>query len=380
MPRNATENAAGFRVYMWPGGDTPLHHEYKATEPANLLSVTSIKSLAGEHYRLVNWKIANVVNLAMGVRKKTVIGPRGGISEKYVPDGEAPGEFVRRMLEVTTQKERDETRRWLRQTADEPRDIAAVRGSVVHKMIEMNLPMRVIDRDVIEQRMAAQWVAEKRKDKLAFTDDDHNFVYNGMANYWDMRGTVPFVIISQEPQVFNLRLGYGGSADCFIWFLGYWGRNEDGEVTFTKLPGADEMLPEMQRLADKGLITAEKIIEVGGQVAVGDWKTSKGVYTGHVIQVTAYLMGEFVGYDGNIDARLSDILAIADLGAVFHIRPDGWAYDLFELREDAMRGFAGSVAYARFLAFYEEPEALFIYSLRGRAPGTEGSDYADDSE
>lgn len=387
MPKNASINAGGFRIYHWDGGDTDLHRHYDATEPTDLLSVTSIRTLAGEPYALVRWKVSNVVNLAMGVRKAVRIGPRGGVKEVYVPDGEFPGEFVKRMLEVDGQKDIDETRKWLNQTADEPRDIAAVRGSVVHKMIEMNLPMKVIDREVIERRMAAQWAEESRKVKMAFTDDDFNFVYHGMGNYWDMRGHIPFVILAQEPQVFNLKAGYGGSADALIWFLGYWGRNEDGEVTFTPLPGYEpgtvegqRALAALQKLAVAGKVTAEMIEKIGGQVAVGDWKTSKGVYTNHVIQTTAYMAGEFIAEDGQIDKRLSDILDLAMLGMVIHIRPDKWAVDLFEFRQDVLRAFLGSVAFARFLALHQQPHDLFVYTLEGKAEGVEESDYADDSE
>jgi hypothetical protein len=271
VPKNATINGDGFRIYRWDGGDTDLHRQYNATEPSDLLSVTSIRTLAGEPFALVSWKISNVVNLAMGVRKQVRIGPRGGVKEVYVQDGDPPGEFVSRMLEVSGQKDLDELRSWLRTTADEPRDIAAVRGSVVHKMIEMNLPMKVIDRDVIERRMAAQWAEEKRKVPMAFTDDDHNFVHNGMANYWDMRKHIPFVILAQEPQVYNLSAGYGGSADVILWFLGEWVTGEDGETTFVPMEQATPaFVTKMQKEADAGRITAEVIMKTGGQVAVGD--------------------------------------------------------------------------------------------------------------
>ena len=381
MPRNATVNGDGFRIYQWPGGDTPLNREFNAVEAQDLLSVTSIRTLAGEPYQLVNWKIANVVNLATGTRKITVIGPRGGVSEKYVPDGPHPGEFVARMLETRgQQKALDALRRWLRETADEPRDVAAVRGTVVHKLIEDRLPLSVVDRDVIEKRMTTQWTKEKkRKQPPNFLDDDYNFVWNCLVNYWDMRAKVPFVVISQEPQVYNLTAGYGGSADVLLWFLGHWSRSEDGDVSFVPL----EVLPDvesLQKRADRGTLTADEIVAVGGQVAVGDWKTSKGVYTGHVTQTTAYMAAEFVAYDGIIDRRLTAILALARLGMVIHIRPDHWSVDLFEMRKDVLRAFFGSVAFARFLAFFKRPEPLFVYSLSGHAEGIEGSDYADDSE
>lgn len=388
MPKNATINGDGFRMYAWQGGDTEVNRAYNAVEPSDLLSVTSIRTLAGTPFQLVAWQIANVVNLAMGVRKQTVIGPRGGVREKYVPDGVFPGEFVARMLETRGQQTAlDDLRRWLRESADEPRDIAAVRGSVVHKMIEMNLPLTVIDRDVIIQRMIVQWADEKkRKQPADITDDDVNFVFNALRNYWDMRTHVPFVIIAQEPQVYNLSAGYGGSADVLLWFLGNWGRNEDGEVVFTKLrPHVEGKTPRTdveywQKKANAGEVTAATIEEVGGQVAVGDWKTSKGVYTNHVVQTTAYMAGEFIAEDGIIDERLSDILAMAMLGMVIHIRPDSWAVDLFEFRQDVVRAFLGSVAFARFLAQHKTPNDLFIYALSGKAEGVEESEIVDGAE
>jgi len=375
LPRNATVNGDGFRIYPWPGGDTELNLRYGAVEQQDLLSVTSIRSLAGQPFQLVNWQISNVVNLAMGTRKSTVIGPRGGVSEKNVPDGEPPGEFVQRMLAVTSQKEREELRRWLRTTADSPRDIAAVRGSVVHKLIEDRLPTNIIDQAVIYNRMAKQWAEEKRKAPIAISEQDYNFVYNALIQFEDFRQNVPFVIVAQEPQVYNLTAGYGGSADVLMWFLGEW-RRVGEDVEFFPIPDIDHVA--LQRRADQGRITIDDIDAIGGQLAVGDWKTSKTVYTEHVVQTTAYMSAEFVAEDGIIDERLTAILDKAHLGMVIQIRPDHWEVDLFELRQDVMRAFFGSVAFARFLAFHKTPDTLISYRTEGAAPGTEGSSYTDD--
>jgi hypothetical protein len=246
-------------------------------------------------------------------------------------------------------------------------------------MIEMNLPMSVIDRDLIETRMEAQWKREQRKHKIAFTDDDEHFVYNAMANYWDMRLHVPFVILAQEPQVYNLRAGYGGSTDVILWFLGDWKRGPDGLV-FEPLPDAEKLAVTWQKRANAGRVTVDDINEVGGQLAVGDWKTSASVYTEHVIQTLAYMGADFIALDGIIDERLTDILLAAELGMVIHIRPDGWAVDLFEFREDIAKAFLGSVAYARFLALHPTPANLFLYSVAGRADDTEKSEVIDDED
>src|SRR5512135_1563865 len=66
-------NGEQFRFYRYDAGD--------GSEPVDLLSVTSIRSLCGESFNLVNWKIANLADAALGTMKRTVIGPRGGVKE-----------------------------------------------------------------------------------------------------------------------------------------------------------------------------------------------------------------------------------------------------------------------------------------------------------
>lgn len=395
MPKNASINAGGFRIYDWPGGDTPLNQKYNAVEPAQLLSVTSIRTLAGEPFQLSAWKISNVVSVAMGTRKVPAIGKRGRpLKNKTViaKDGPFPGEFVTRMLETKGSDEGlNEVNTWLREQADQPRNVAAVRGSVVHKMIEMGLTMAVVDEDVIRARFAAQWAEEKMRVRPEVTMEDVAFAEDGLANYWAMRERVPFVIVAQEPQVFNLSAGYAGSADAFIWFLGNFQTRSfeaiddngqeymEDETIFVPLPDADKMMPRYQKEADAKRLTAETIESVGGQVTVGDWKTSKGVYTNHVVQTTAYIAGEFVAEDGIIDERLTDILSLAMLGMVIHIRPDKWAVDVFEFRQDCLGAFLGSVRFARFLAFHQKPDKLFVYTLSGKAEGVVEEDTTDEA-
>jgi hypothetical protein len=99
-----------------------------------------------------------------------------------------------------------------------------------------------------------------------------------------------------------------------------------------------------------------------------------------VIQTIAYMAGEFVASDGLIDVRLSKLLEAAMLGLVIHIRPDRWGVDLFEMRPDVLRAFAGSCAYARFLALHGKPDDLFIHSLTGKAEGIVALEVSDDGE
>jgi hypothetical protein len=357
MPENATLSDAGFRMYSWPGGDSDLHREFGATEPANVVSVTAARSVVGTPYQLQAWQINNVVNLATGQRRAEwrdySKSTRGRAVKGYKKDGPFPGEFVARMTDTGGDEDKlREVREWLKSTADEPRDIAAVRGSVVHKLIEIRAPMKSLSEDLIRWYIDQQWIEEKRKVLPTVTDEDIDFVGNALANYWDMREAVPFVIIAQEPQVWNLKVGYAGSADVLVWFLPYAKREQ--EVYW-------------QKQANEGRITIDTIAEVGGQLGLGDWKTSPAVYTGHVIQGTGYLAGQFIGRNGDIDERLSRILIATMFGLIIKIRPEGWEVDTFEYRDDVSNAFFGEVALARFLLQNEHPNALFVETISGTA-------------
>lgn len=344
-PKNASISAGGFRLYEWPNAEDP-------DEPYRLLSVTSIRKLCGENYKLVAWQINNVINAAMGTTARVRIGPRGGRSKVYVRDGDFPGAFLSRMIEGKgTQASLDSTRKWLRETADAPRDIAAVRGTLVHEAIELGASTDMIDRRYVEVAVGRLSPRDQKKMKAGVTDEDVAFIHGGVAQYWDMRAHVPFVLIAREPQVFNLTAGYGGSADALFWFL------PDGA------PESDRLA--LQKAADDKGLTIHDIEKIGGDITLGDWKTSKGVYTDHVIQAHAYLAAEFIGADGVIDERLTPMLKKANEAAIVHIRPTRWSVDFTEFRMDVLRGFLGSVAYARLLAAHEQPFDLFTRRLKG---------------
>jgi hypothetical protein len=223
---------------------------------------------------------------------------------------------------------------------------------VVHKLIEIRAKMSSLSEDLIRWYLDQQWIEEKRKVFPDVTDEDIDWVGNALANYWDMRDKVPFVIIAQEPQVWNLRVGYAGSADVLIWFLP---------------PSEAERVAYWQDQANRKVLTLETIQEVGGQIALGDWKTSPEVYTGHVVQGTAYLAADFVGRGDQIDDRLSRILKAAMHGLIIKIRPDGWEIDTFDYRQDVSYAFFGEIALARFLLTHEKPTELFNETRSGTA-------------
>lgn len=315
-----------------------------------MLSVTSIRQLAGQPFNLVQWQLGNLVDTAMGTVAREVIGPRGGRKKVHVPE-EFPGEFLRRLTATGgEQKKLDEVRKWLRDTADHPRNVAAARGSMVHDAIEKNVAADRIERPWVEASFARLSQRDRKGLHEIVTDEDVEFVAACIRQYEAMRRDRPFVLLAREVQVWNLTAGYAGQADVFVWFL-----PEGEDVAY------------WQRQADKGMVTVDDVQKVGGRLGLGDWKTAESVHLDHVVQVTAYVAAEFVGTDGVIDKRLTAILTATTLGAVIHIRPEGWGIYLIPLSGPALRAFLGSVALARFIAAHPKVSELFTASMEGKA-------------
>lgn len=341
-PANATLSGEGFRFYRW--------QETGSDEYFDLLSVTSIRKLCGESYGLVAWQLGNILDTVLGTVKRPKMGKRGAPLKngvEYRVD-EYPSEFARRYAEADGSMEKlTDLRKWARDAADQPRNIAARRGTIVHAAIEKNVAWDRIERDWVEAEFRNLSSRDRESAKNGVTDDDVEFVRHSVMQYWDMRANVPFVIIAREPQVFNLTLGYGGSADTIIWFLP---------------PGVDP-----RSVPKAHLITLKDVERIGGSLAVGDWKTAKGVYTDHVVQVHAYGAGEFVGEDGVKNHRLTELLQATTKGLIVHIRPEGWGVYTFPFTEEAFNAFVGSCTFARFLAKYVRPYPLFTDTQKGGA-------------
>jgi hypothetical protein len=64
---------------------------------------------------------------------------------------------------------------------------------------------------------------------------------------------------------------------------------------------------------------------------------------------------------------LTEILKATMELALIHIRPDKWDINYVGFREDVLRAFYGSVAFARFLATYPRPDTLFTRTQEGAA-------------
>lgn len=347
-------NGGEFRFYRYTDPETG--------EVSDLLSVTSIRNLCGEGYRLVNWKQANLADAALGTMKRKVIGPRGGVKDVRQV-WEFPSEFARMYADSEgDQSKIDDLRRWLRAQGDEPRNIAARRGSISHTAIEKNVAWDRIERPWVEAAFADLSQKDKRRAKTGVTDEDINFVKNTVRHYEAMRDEVPMVVLAREVRVVNLTVGYAGTFDALVWLLG---DIVDGE--FVPLP------PEAQQkaLALKGdKVTLRSILAIGGTLVLLDWKTGTGIHTDNVVQAHAYLAAEFA-VTSKRDERITDLLTAAQYAGLVHLRPNGWKLHLFPYEDEAIRAFLGSVAFARYLAKYPEPGPIFAATLAGASNETE---------
>lgn len=339
-------NGGEFRYYRYDPED--------GSPPVDLLSVTSIRSLCGESYNLVNWKLNNLADAVLGTTKRTVIGPRGGVKEVRQV-WEFPSEFARRYNESEgAQSVIDSLRKWLRDRADEPRNVAAVRGTLVHEAIEKNVFWDRCDRAYVESAFADLAGRDQKKIGRAINDEDVAFVQNSLRHYWLMRESVPMVILAREVRVVNLTAGYAGTFDALVWVL------PDG-VTAS----------QVRRETEMASITLDTINHYGGRLILVDWKTATGIHTDYVVQAHAYLSAEFAIVDGVRDERVTDLLLAAQEGGIAHIRPNGWKLHLFPFEPATVRAFLGSVAFARFLAQNPDPKAIWSQTYSG-------SDVADD--
>jgi hypothetical protein len=332
-PANASSDKQGVRLYAWTPAD--------GGEPTVVLSVTSIRKVCGTPFDLINWMLSNVIDVTMGTAKQTKVGPRGGVSEVRVSQ-EFPPEFAKRLAASDGKVEKlDDLRKWVKEQADKPRNIAALRGSITHKAIEQNVRPDNVDRGYL----TLVFDDMGRRDRAAvLTDEDVLFVQRSVTQYWDLRSKLPHIVIAREPQVWNLTAGYAGSPDALVWTLpaGYTG----------PIPRAHD-------------VTLEMVRSVGGTLAIWDYKTAKDVYTDNVVQITAYGAAEFVGSNGVIDRRLTELLNATTDGALVHIRPDKWAVDYFPFTDRVRHAFLGSVAFARFLTEFPRPEELFNHKVEG---------------
>lgn len=131
-----------------------------------------------------------------------------------------------------------------------------------------------------------------------------------VAQFQDAVRSLGATVLWQERQVWNLTYGYAGTGDA-LW-----------------------QLPD-------------------GRIFVVDYKTSKGVYLDHAVQLVGYAMAEFVGEHDRVDAAATALLQQADGLAILHLSDNQWEW--LEVRADKrlFEGFVGALAFANFLAAHD---------------------------
>jgi hypothetical protein len=130
--------------------------------------------------------------------------------------------------------------------------------------------------------------------------------------------------LGQELQVWNLTVGYAGSVDLLARF------------------------PD-------------------GSIWVVDYKTSKGTYAEHLLQLLPYLMAEFVGTDDAVDEPLTELLRQARGVALLHLTPTGWEFRSLEASADAWAAFRGLLAFGSWIQAHPTVDSVTLGSRKGSA-------------
>lgn len=265
-PRNArTDSESGLRFYTWAGVEYP--------------SVTTIRRLAGIPHGLHQWTISQVI--------LRVVTEHGTLTEMLTRE--------RRPRERVLEKNRmDEASKWLRRAATEERDAAAALGTAVHDAAAKGL----------------------------HPDDVDEAVRPRLSQFRDWLATAKPWILGVEFQVFNLTVGYAGTADLLV------------------------------RLLD-------------GSVWLIDLKTGKSTFSEHLLQLMGYLMAEFVGADDVIDERLTALLHQVTGIAVLHLADDHWEFQQLEASADAWAAARGLLRFAVWMHQHPDIDDVTAATRRG---------------
>lgn len=131
-------------------------------------------------------------------------------------------------------------------------------------------------------------------------------------------------IVGSEFQVFNLTEGYAGTVDALVRFP-------------------------------------------NGQLWLVDYKTGKGIYSDHALQVVAYVQAELVGSDDVVDEELSSLLGQVTGTAVLHLADDQWAFHVVRYDQETWDAFRGLLRFAMWTHTHSRPADFVTASREGAA-------------
>lgn len=233
-------------------------------------SVTTLRRMAGIPHGLHQWTINQVIDKALDnlpdITTRVATGEPGQLT------------YVRSLLRGASTEERDRAGRL---------------GTAVHDAAASGKALTEVGPDVAPRlRQYLDWLAQSSAE-----------------------------ILASEFQVWNLTVGYAGTADLLVRF-------RDGSIWLV------------------------------------DLKTGKGVYGEHALQLIAYLMAEFSGRDGIVDADTTDLLRQASGMGVLHLANDHWDFHVVRADPRTWLAFCGLLSFATWM---HEHGTIADVSLGSRA-------------
>lgn len=116
--------------------------------------------------------------------------------------------------------------------------------------------------------------------------------------------------------------------------------------------------------------TADRLVRFpNGQIYLVDFKTGKGLYGEHALQLTAYLMAEFVGENDVVDERLTALLHEAEGIGVLHLSDTGWEFRGLRLDPQAWGAFRGLLTFSLWMRDHESIDSVTEF-IRCSAEGS----------
>lgn len=236
-----------------------------------LPSVTTIRRLAGLPWGLHEWSLGQIATFAID-----------NIGELHA------------RLSSGTPGVAAVVRHELRAAATAQRDKAAELGSAVHEAAAAGMALADVSPDIAPRlRQYQSWLTESRAE-----------------------------ILGAEFQLWNLAVGFAGSADL------------------------------MCRFPD-------------GSVWIVDIKTGKGTYAEHVLQLVPYLMAEFVGSDNVVDERLTGFLHQVKGVALLHLTADSWEFRSLHATPESWAAFRGLLEFGRWMTDHADIESVTLGTRKG---------------
>ena len=129
-------------------------------------------------------------------------------------------------------------------------------------------------------------------------------------------------VVAAEFQVFSTTYGYAGSCDAMVRFP-------------------------------------------NGSLWIVDYKTGKGIYAEHALQLMAYTMADVVGADDIVDERLTELLHRVTGMAVLHLSDAAWEFHALEPDPSTWAAFRGLLAFATWTASHGSTESFVRASRSG---------------